>query len=379
MTSEERRAARYQRRVAKRKAHKEALYGQCDNFDSVFGYGNLYKAYRICRRGVCWKASVQKYVTQAPLRLVQTYRKLIEGTYKSPGFYEFDYFERGKKRHIKSTIIDDRVVQRCLCDNSIVPMMERSFIYDNGASMKFKGYHFSHRRLVTHLHRHFRAHGAEGYVLLFDFTRFFDNVSHDVVKQQLHRAFTDERILKLTERYIDSFGDRGMVIGSQISQVLALSSANRLDHYIKEVLRIKHYGRYMDDGYLIHESKEYLQKCLAEIQRICNELGIVLNKKKTQIVKLTHGFTYLKARMYLTSTGKVVRKIHKRSVTRMRIKLKKMKRMFDAKKITSADVYMSWQSWKSYAEHFNAWHTIQNMAALYDRLFMNWEEIYAIL
>ena len=379
MTSEERRTARYQRRVAKRKAHKEALYGQCDNFDQVFSYGNLYKAYKNCRKGVAWKASVQKFVTQAPLNVAKTYKQLQEGKFRSPGFFEFDLYERGKHRHIRSTIIGERIVQRCLCDNALVPMMERTFIYDNGASMKNKGYHFSRRRLVTHLHQHFRAHGAEGYVLLFDFTRFFDNVSHEVIKQQLHRAFTDERILKLTEHFIDAFGEVGMGLGSQISQVLALASANRLDHFIKEVLRIKHYGRYMDDGYLIHESKEYLQHCLEAIKVICDELGIVLNLKKTQIVKLTHGFTYLKARMYLTPTGKVVQKIYKRSVTRMRIKLKKLKRMLDEKKITNADVYITWQSWKSYAEQFNAWHTIQNMAALYDRLFMNWEEFYAIL
>lgn len=379
MTSEERRAARYQRRVAKRKAHREALYGQCDHFETVFSYGNLYKAYTICRRRVCWKASVQKYVTQAPLKIITTQRKLMEGNYRSPGFYEFDLYERGKKRHIKSTIIDDRVVQRCLCDNSIVPLMEHSFIYDNGASMQNKGYQFSRDRLLTHLRKHYRTHGTEGYILLFDFSRFFDNVSHEVIKRQLHRIYSDERLLKLAEYFLDVSGDVGVGLGSQISQIYALSSANYLDHYIKEVLRIKNYGRYMDDGYLIHESKEYLQKCLAEITRICDDLGIVLNQKKTQIVKLSHGFTYLKARIYLTSTGKVVQKIYKRSVTRMRIKLKKLKKMFDAKKITSAEVYMSWQSWKSYAEHFNAWHTIQNMAALYDRLFMNWEEIYAIL
>ena len=379
MTSEERREARYQRRIAKRKAHKEALYGQCDNFDTVFSYGNLYKAYKNCRKGVCWKASVQKYVTQAPLNISKTYYQLQAGKFKSPGFFEFDLYERGKKRHIRSTIIGERVVQRCLCDNALVPMLGRSFIYDNGASMKNKGYHFARRRLITHLHKHFRSHGCEGYVLLFDFTKFFDNVSHEVIKDQLHEVFSDQRIIALTEHFIDAFGDVGMGLGSQISQVLALSSANRLDHFIKEVLRIKYYGRYMDDGYLIHESKEYLQQCLEAIKAICNELGIELNLKKTQIVKLTHGFTYLKARMYLTETGKVVQKIYKRSVTRMRIKFKKLKKKLDANKISHADIYTTWQSWKSYAEQFNAWHTIQNMAALYNRLFMDLEEYYAIL
>lgn len=37
---------------------------------------------------------------------------------------------------------------------------------------------------------------------------------------------------------------------------------NKLDHFIKEKLGIKGYARYMDDGYLIHPSKEYLKECL---------------------------------------------------------------------------------------------------------------------
>lgn len=162
-----------------------------------------------------------------------------------------------------------------------------------------------------------------------------------------------------------------MGLGSQISQVLALASANRLDHYVKEMLRIRGYGRYMDDGYLIHPSKEYLQNCLVHIKAICAELGITLNTKKTQIVKLSHGFTWLKIRFFLTDTGKVVKKIYKRSITVMRRKLKKLQRKWLEGGMTFEDIRATWQSWKSYAEKFNAWHTIQNMGRLYNKLFLN--------
>ena len=375
MTSEERKTARYIRRVEARQKKKAERCSKYDDFDTVFSYQNLYSAYKCCRRGVAWKSSVQRYITQAPLNLLHTYDQLQKGKFKSPGFYEFDIFERGKRRHIRSTVIGERVVQRCLCDNALVPVLCRTFVYDNGASMKYKGYDFAVRRLTQHLHKHYRKYGQDGYILLFDFSKFFDNVSHAVIKGILHKEFSDEKILKLTEHFVDAFGDVGMGLGSQISQVLALASANRLDHYIKEVLRIKGYGRYMDDGYLIHQSKEYLQNCLIHIKEICSMLGITLNTKKTQIVKLSHGFTWLKIRFYLTETGKVVRKIYKRSVTRMRIKLKKLHKMWKEKRIAFTDVYITWQSWKAYALKFNAYHTIQNMADLYTKLFITeeWE------
>ena len=370
MTSEERREARYQRRVKRRAEKKERKYSGCDDFDQVFSYGNLYRSYKKCRRGVAWKASVQKYITQAPLLLNQTYGRLQDGTFRSGGFYEFDLNERGKLRHIKSVTINERVVQRCLCDYALVPVLGRTFVYDNGASMEHKGYTFSIKRLCQHLREHYRKYGTDGYILLFDFSKFFDNVSHEVIKKIMFREFTDKKIIGLTMHFVRMFGDVGLGLGSQISQTFALASANRLDHYVKEVCRIRGYGRYMDDGYLIHESKEYLQRCLDGIREVCKELGITLNEKKTQIVKLTHGFKYLKTRFYLLDSGKIVRKIHKKSITRQRRKLKKFKILLDRGIMTYEDVYTSWQSWKSYANTFSAWHTVQNMAHLYDELFI---------
>lgn len=370
MTSQERHEARYQRRKAKRMEKKLRRYEKCLNFESVFTYENLYRSYLKCRTNVGWKASTQKYIVNAPLNVYQTYLKLMRGKFKSDGFFEFDLYERGKCRHIKSVTFNERVVQRCLCDNALVPIIERSFIYDNGASRLNKGYHFAVKRLERHLHAHYRKHGNDGYILLFDFSKFFDNVSHELVKRILAKEFEDERILKLLYHFIDAFGDVGMGLGSQISQTLALASANELDHYIKETLRIKGYGRYMDDGYIIHENKAYLKKVFVEITQICDRLGIKLNRKKTQIVKLTHGFTWLKVRFFILESGKIIKKIYKKSVTRMRKKLKKFVKHVDNGKMTYADVYCAFQSWQSYALNFDAYHTVKNMGELYNSLFI---------
>lgn len=370
MTSEERHELRYQRRKAKREAKKIEKYKDCMDFEKVFSYENLYKSYKLCRKNVGWKASTQKYVVQAPLFVYQTQEKLFKGKYRSGGFFEFDLYERGKKRHIRSVKINERVVQRCLCDNALIPVIARSFIYDNGATLPGKGYHYAVNRLETHLHRHYHKYGTEGYVLLFDFSKFFDNVSHELTKQLLAKEFKDERLLNLTYHFIDMFGDKGMGLGSQISQTFALASANKLDHYIKEKLRIKGYARYMDDGYIIHRNKAYLNRVLREIRKICDELGIVLNEKKTQIVKLSHGFTWLKVRFYLLPSGRIVKKIYKRSVRKMRQKLKKFVKHIENGKMDHTDVYTAYQSWRSYAQHFDAYHTIKNMDELYNELFI---------
>ena len=106
----------------------------------------------------------------------------------------------------------------------------------------------------------------------------------------------------------EKFMKKSIGIGSQISQISGLLYPTRIDTYCKVVKGLKFYGRYMDDTYIIHESKEYLQQLLKEISEICEEYGIHINMKKTQIVKLSNVFPFLKIRYSLTKTGKVIQK-----------------------------------------------------------------------
>lgn len=366
MTSLERKEGRYQRRKATREAKKIVRYEACDDFEKVFSYGNLYTAYRKCRSNVSWKASVQRYITMAPMQVYKVQKELMEGTFRSSGFSEFDIMERGKLRHIWAVDMRERVVQRCLCDNCLVPMLSRSFIYGNGASLKNKGYHFAARRLQVHLRKHYRQYGTEGYILLYDFSKFFDHISHEQIRTVLCRNITDERILRLCDHFIDAFGDVGMGLGSQVSQIFALVAGDAVDHFVKEFLGIRYYGRYMDDGYLIHRDKAYLRECLVRLREFCAGLGIELNERKTQIVKLSHGFVWLKARYYLTRTGKIIRKLPKNAVGRMRRKLWKLYGIMCCGKMDAFDFYQSYQSWRSYEEGFTAKRAVAKMDEVYD-------------
>lgn len=369
MTSAERREARYKRRKAKRLAHKLQLTEQYGNFDTVFTFDNLYRSYKKCCCGVGWKASTQRYKANALLHINDTLHALQDGKYKSRGFYEFDVIERGKQRHIKSVHISERVVQRCLCDYSLVPMFSNSFIYDNGACMHGKGIDFAVRRLVCHLQRHYRKHGTDGYALVFDFSKYFDNIQHEPLKRIVNQTFADPRIARLVNGFIDDFGEIGLGLGSQISQVSALMYPNRLDHYVKEVLRVKGYGRYMDDGYLIHESKEYLRECLVQIKRVCDELGIKLNEKKTQIIKLSRGITFLKRRFILTDTGAVIIKPARSGITKMHRKLRTFKRWLIEGKMSFEDIRTSFVSWQGHLKHCNAYIVLLHAREAFNKLF----------
>ena len=370
MTSEERRERRYQRRRAKRDDRKRERLKDADDFEKIFTFENLYKSYEKCRRGCSWKASVQRFDSLAPLLVNRLYKRLHDGTYRSGLLRSFTIKERGRERTIQISSMTDCIVQRCLVDNALIPAFYPGFIHDNSASQPGKGTRFAVDRMCRHIRRHIRKYGHEGYILLFDFSRFFDNLSHKVIRWEMGKRFKDRRLLGLTMHFVNKFGDVGMGVGSPISQVFALKVPDRLDHYIKEVLHIKGYGRYMDDGYLIHRSKSYLQKCLKNIDELCRIYGIKLNIKKTRIVKLSSGFRYLKSRIRITSSGKIIRMIDRANVTRMRRKLKKMKKLLDRRRLKYRDAYECWQSWRQYAKGFSSWRTVQRMSRLYNELFI---------
>lgn len=343
-----------------------------DNIESVCDANHLIKAEHNSRNGVSWKASVQKYEMNMMRNIWKTRRALRNGEDVRQGFIEFDLFERGKARHIKSMHFYERVIQRSVCDYALVPVLTRSLVYDNGASLKDKGIHFAVYRARHHLREYYRRYGTnEGFVLLMDFSSFFDRIEHAPIYDLVNRSFDDERLKALILSFVDAFGETSLGIGSQVSQIFAVGYPNRIDHYIREVL---HYGlaqRYMDDSYIMARTREELEDVLATIRPMFDELGIVLSPKKTMIIPLKR-FTFLKVRYILTDTGKVIMKPNPKAFTRMSRKLRKFRVMVDNGVMTMEQVNNAYNSFYGYNQHFAAHRSLRRMDKLYHDLFGIW-------
>jgi len=369
LTSTERKEARYKRRKAKREAKRQERL-KSFTFERVIDPASLYKAAKQSRRGVMWKASVQRYWMNILRNIYQTNAALKSGKDIRRGFITFNIRERGKVRHIRSVHFSERVVQKSLCTNALIPHLLPGLIHDNGASIKGKGIHFAVKRLKTHLRRHFRKHGREGYILLVDFRKYFDNIQHAPLKQIFTNSFgEDKNLVNLSLDFVHAFGEYGLGLGSETSQINAIVYSNKNDHFIKQNLRVKNYAHYMDDSYFICESKEHAQSVLAAILPQYEAMGIKVSPNKTAIVKLTRGFTFLKTQFSLTDTGRIVARPNKKSITRQRRKLKKFKKFYTAGKMTMAEIRNSYMSWRGYIANVNAHKTIRNMDRLYKNLF----------
>ena len=336
----------------------------------------LYDAFQKCIKGVSWKCSIQRYEANVLVELMKIRESLLNHTYRQKAFFEFDINERGKHRHIKSLHISDRVLQRNLCDNILIPCLYKELIYDNGASVKGKGIEFTRNRFIAHLQKFYRRHGNKGYILLVDFSKFFDSIPHEQLMEMLREKIPDKEVLDLIEYLVSTFGEeKSLGIGSQISQIFGIFYPTRLDNYIKIVKGCKYYGRYMDDFYIIHEDKAYLKNLLIEIRKIAGDMGLTINEHKTQICRIDKGFIFLKTYYFMTDTGKIVKRPCKKNVTRERRKLKKLKTKMDYGEAYFDDIYQSYKSWRGSIKKYNSYYTIQNMDRLFGELYG--EQIYA--
>lgn len=369
----------------------------------------LIASFNKCTHGSIWKESVQKYEINLLENTRNQIRLLENKKYKQKPFNEFPLNERGKTREIKAIHISDRVILRDLCDYILNPQLSKYLIYDNGASVKGKGIDFTRRRFEAHLHKFYRQyHTNEGYILMIDFSKFFDNVKHENLMDIFRKYLYDEELLEFLEQslenfrvdvsflndeeyknclnilfnsiqyaYIDKdlltgekFMNKSIGIGSQLSQISGLIYPMEIDNYCKIVKGIKYYGRYMDDIYIIHQNKQFLQDLLKEIEIICEKYGIFINHKKTQIIKLTKTIIFLKTRYNLTKTGKIIKRISKDSISRERRKLKKYKKLLDQGKMAYKDIEEAYGSWRGNLKGYLSYHTLQNMDKLYDDLFI---------
>lgn len=184
---------------------------------------------------------------------------------------------------------------------------------------------------------------------------------YELHEQLMSGTYKSKGFNKFTIMFIDDMGDdRGLGLGSEVYQILAIYYPNKIDHFIKEQLHIKGYGRYMDDSYIIHKDTDYLRYCKEQIEIKSNEIGLELNSR-SQIIKLTQRFNFLKKRWFITDNGKVVVRLVRKNITTRRRTLKRMTH-------NNIDTTQSYKSWKGYAKHYNSYNSILSMEKLYAEL-----------
>lgn len=124
------------------------------------------------------------------------------------------------------------------------------------------------------------------YCAKIDVSKFYQSISQAAAKAEFRRYVADKTVLWLIDTIIDSY-PQGFPIGTYTSQWFANWLLQRLDHYIKEVLRVPYAMRYMDDVIMFAANKKTLHKVIDAIEIYLQPFELHL-KGNWQVFRIDH-------------------------------------------------------------------------------------------
>ncbi len=266
----------------------------CDYCD-VISIKNLLGAWREFRMGKRSNTDVASFELHLEEYIFQMHEVFIGGTWK-PDPYRVSIIEDPKRRTIHAASIRDRVLYQALY-RKLYPIFDRQFIYDVYSSRNYKGTHAGVKRFAMFARKVSQNYTRTGYVLKCDVRKFFDSVDHGILFQLISKRISDERVLMLIYKIIDSFHHthgKGLPLGNVTSQLFANIYMDEFDQFVKHKIKAKYYIRYCDDFVIVDESRETLLNHLDKIGPFLYEnLSLDLHPRKVEVRELHRGVDFL--------------------------------------------------------------------------------------
>ena len=236
-------------------------------YPKIYEIENIKLAHKMARQDKSFYQEVKMVDEDIDKYALQIQEMLINKTYKinSNDYEMFEKNDKGKIRQIfKLDYYPHRIVQWA-CMLQIQEILLKSFTDDTYSAIPNRGIHLASSRIKTALNEDM---GNMQYCLKIDIKKYYPNIDREVLKQLYRKKFKDEDLLRLLDMIIDSLeGEKGIAIGSLISQWMGNFYLSYLDHWVKEELGIKQYYRYMDDCLIFHNSKEELHNIFHKIEK----------------------------------------------------------------------------------------------------------------
>ncbi|MBR1877794.1 MAG: RNA-directed DNA polymerase [Paludibacteraceae bacterium] len=300
---------------------------------------DLHEAYRDAKRHKSSKPYVQHFEAQLDENLQVLADTLYNRTYKAQASTCFIITDP-KKREVFAAHFRDRVVHH-LYYNYTHELFERTFIQDAYSCIPGRGTHYGIGRLQQHIRQEGRNYSRPCYVLKMDIRGYFMHISRERLLEiclSSLRKMATHRVLKhvavtwqdkidmdfveyLTREIVlldpiencHVVGDKsewddlphekslfnspvgcGLPIGNLTSQLYSNIYLNVLDQYMKRTLHCRHYGRYVDDFYVVSADREWLRSLVVPVRAFLHsELQLTLHDGKDAIYPIQYGVSFL--------------------------------------------------------------------------------------
>lgn len=295
---------------------------------------DLFSAYYKARTNKRNTASQIKFERALSNNILSLFEEIRNRTYR-PGRSMCFIIRDPVQREVFAAAFRDRIVHHYLYDK-LEAVFEPVFIFDSYSCRKGKGTLFGIERLEHHIRSCSDNYHKECFALKLDIEGYFMKIDRSILFEILESridALRDEGrlpegfdydtvmfLLRLVVfldptkgcRIKGSFNDWkglpdskslfksapgcGLPIGNLTSQLFSNIYMNELDQFIKRDLGFHHYGRYVDDFYIIHSSKETLLSALPMIEDfLWGHLRLRLNRRKVKNFSCKKGVPFLGA------------------------------------------------------------------------------------
>jgi hypothetical protein len=284
-----------------------------------FAFAALVEAYFDCRRTKRNTASALMFESNLEVNLRNLYDELADGSY-APGRSICFVITRPKPREVWAADFRDRIVHHLLY-KQIGPRFERAFIADSCACIKGRGTLYAVERLESKIRSVTQNWSRSAFYLKCDLANFFVSIDKDILRGLLLSKISEPFWRSLTElvlmhdprgdfefrgdrkllarvpphkRLMEQTANHGLPIGNLSSQFFANVYLDVLDQHTKHHLGARHYIRYVDDFIFLHESVDWLNGVLADVEAFLPvQLGVRLNPTKTILQPVDRGVDFV--------------------------------------------------------------------------------------
>lgn len=305
---------------------------------------NLRTAHRNARKDKSYYKEVQMVNADEDQYLTVIQEMLVNKTYEVSPYTFKTICDKGKERQLmKLPYFPDRIIQWAVMLQIEFAFME-VFTDFTCASLKYRGIHKASRLLD----RYMKDVPGTQYCLKIDVNKFYPSIDHRILKSLLQRKFKDPELLELLFKLIDSIpGEKGVPIGSYLSQYLANFYLAYFDHWLKEEQGVKYIIRYMDDVVILHSSKEFLHDLRIKMNiYLTNELHLKIKDNWQVFPTAVRGVDFVGYRHFYD-----FKLLRKSSCKRFKRKMNSIrKRVINEKPINFTDYcavnsYKGWLAW----------------------------------
>ena len=242
-------------------------------------------------------------------------RNQLYENYKFSFLKYFTVYEPKERVIHHSPFYPDKIMHHAVM-NICQKIFIEKFTSDAYGSIKGRGLVLANKKLQKAI-RDFEFK----YFVQIDITKFYQSIDHNVCKSAIRRIIKCQSTLNMFDRMIDVH-EEGLAIGVYPSSYIANLVLSKIDHWVKEVKRVKYYFRYMDDMVILVRDLKEAKQILKDITIEINKLKLKV-KNNVRIAPTTYGIDFIGYKFYPTHT--LLRKRIKLKFKKITLKLFKHK------------------------------------------------------